>query len=86
MITFSLPSGALTEQDYGVVARHSCNSGYYLDGSVLRTCSGNGITAVGFWNGAEPSCRGKFQKLLSKLKLAFVQKLYLDYDNILATN
>ena len=44
--------------DYGSVASHSCDRGYYLDGNQLRNCVGGGAAGTtGFWDGAPPTCR-----------------------------
>ena len=41
---------------YGVSVTYSCNEGFYLSESSVRTCTGSGAT--GFWNGIEPECLG----------------------------
>lgn len=44
--------------DYGTNATFSCDSGYFLEGDVVRTCIGDGSDANGNWNGMTPQCTG----------------------------
>ena len=53
------PGIGATPQDYGAVARYTCNYGHYLDGDQIRNCVGDGTSIVGYWDGSEPSCIGK---------------------------
>ena len=53
------PGIRATPQDYGAVARYTCNSGYYLDGNQIRNCVGDGTSIAGNWDGSQPSCIGK---------------------------
>ena len=50
-----LPSGSLV---YGTVATHTCDSGHYLVGTSMRTCTGDDNSAVGYFNEEEPFCQG----------------------------
>ncbi|XP_064387965.1 uncharacterized protein LOC135336171 isoform X3 [Halichondria panicea] len=56
-VTITPAAGSSSSLDYGAVARHSCMNGYYLDGNVIRTCTGDGTTMLGLWDGSEPRCR-----------------------------
>ena len=52
------PGISATSQDYGAVARYTCNSGYYLDGNQIRNCVGDGTSIAGYWDGSQPLCIG----------------------------
>ena len=46
--------------DYGTTATYQCDSGYELTGGdTVRTCTGDGSSAEGQWNGTAPACLGK---------------------------
>ena len=46
--------------DYGTTATYQCDSGYELTGGdTVRTCTGDGSSPVGEWNGTLPVCAGK---------------------------
>ena len=46
--------------DYGTTATYQCDSGYELTGGdTVRTCTGDGSSPVGQWNGTTPNCTGK---------------------------
>ena len=55
------PSTDVSEPyDYGTTATYQCDSGYELTGGdTVRTCTGNGSSPVGQWNGTAPVCTGK---------------------------
>jgi len=44
--------------DYRTVAIHTCNEGYFREGNDLRTCTGDGLSTDGDWDGDRPTCRG----------------------------
>ena len=45
--------------DYGTTATYQCDSGYELTGGdTVRTCTGDGSSPVGQWNGTTPTCFG----------------------------
>ena len=50
-----LPSGSLV---YGTVATHTCDSGHYLVGRSMRTCTGDDNSAVDYFDEEEPFCQG----------------------------
>ena len=54
--------------NFGTVATHTCNEGFYLQGSNARTCSGDGSSVSGMWSGSAPVCAGKFTQVLFFLK------------------
>ena len=61
-LTYSTGSvEAIEDQyDYGTTATYQCNSGYELTGGdTVRTCTGDGSSPVGQWNGTTPLCTGK---------------------------
>ena len=39
---------------YGQRATYSCNTGYHLGGSSIRTCQ-----ATGMWSESAPTCQGR---------------------------
>ncbi len=43
----------------GTVATYSCDSGFALTGSEMRTCEVNGGNRIGVWSSTEPSCVGE---------------------------
>ena len=61
-LTYSTSSvEAIEDQyDYGTTAIYQCNSGYELTGGdTVRTCTGDGSSPLGQWNGTAPTCTGK---------------------------
>ena len=45
--------------DFGTIAAHTCNSGFFLEGAQLRTCEGDGsLTTSGRWSTIAPACSG----------------------------
>ncbi len=56
MITYSPDSNALF--DFGTTATHTCNDGFFREGSSTRTCGGDGSSVSGVWGGAAPMCAG----------------------------
>ena len=59
-------------QTFGSVATFTCNSGYMLQGSAIRTC------VLGGWTGTPPSC-GKWITVCS----CFIRFYALDQPNML---
>ena len=58
------PSGTTEPYDYGTIATYQCDSGYELTGGdTVRTCTGDGSSTMGQWNGAAPVCTGKANNL-----------------------
>ncbi|XP_064386521.1 uncharacterized protein LOC135335055 isoform X2 [Halichondria panicea] len=55
---FVYSSGSTTPPfDYGTTATYQCNDGYSLaSGDSVRTCTGDGTSTVGEWNGTAPVC------------------------------
>ena len=44
---------------YGTTATYQCDSGYELTGrDTVRTCTGDGSSPVGQWNGTASICLG----------------------------
>ena len=41
------------------MATYSCNTGFALIGNNTRTCTGNGSSTTGFFNGVAPTCQGE---------------------------
>ena len=57
MITYSINT---EPYDYGTTATYQCDSGYELrGGDTVRTCTDNGSSPVGRWNGIGPACAGE---------------------------
>ncbi|XP_064384964.1 uncharacterized protein LOC135333878 isoform X2 [Halichondria panicea] len=54
VITYSPDSNALF--DFGTTATHTCNDGFFREGSSTRTCGGDGSSVSGVWGGAAPMC------------------------------
>ena len=58
MVTYS--SDTTEPYDYRTTATYQCDSGYELTGGdTVRTCTGDGSSPVGQWNGTAPTCTGK---------------------------
>ena len=58
MIVYS--SDTTESYDYGTTATYQCDSGYELTGGdTVRTCTGDGSSPVGQWNGTILVCLGK---------------------------
>ena len=62
MITYS--EGTTSPFAFGTTATYSCYAGFYLAGTLFRTCIGSGSQSVGFWLGTEPECLGKQSELV----------------------
>ena len=44
---------------FATVATYICDSGFGIEeGTILRTCGGDGLTPNGTWTGTAPSCGG----------------------------
>ena len=57
MITYS--SDTTEPYDYETTATYQCDSGYELTGGdTVRTCTDDGSSPVGRWNGTAPICSG----------------------------
>ena len=41
-------------------ASHVCEEGYFLEGNQVRSCSGDGLSTIGNWNGETPICTGRY--------------------------
>ena len=55
-------SGSSAENDtyaFDVVATYSCDTGFYLVGNSLRTCTGDGSSTTGAFDGEAPFCEGE---------------------------
>ncbi len=44
---------------FAVVATYSCNTGFSLVGDNTRTCTGDGSTTTGSFDGEVPTCEGE---------------------------
>ncbi|XP_064395137.1 E-selectin-like [Halichondria panicea] len=54
-------SGSSAENDtyaFDVVATYSCDTGFYLVGNSSRTCTGDGSSTTGAFDGEAPFCEG----------------------------
>ena len=61
-LTYSTGSVETVEDQYGhgATATYQCDSGYELTGGdTVRTCTGDGSSPVGQWNGTASVCKGK---------------------------
>ena len=57
--TIAYSSDTTEPYDYGTTAMYQCDSGYELTGGdTVRTCTGDGSSSVGQWNGTAPNCTG----------------------------
>ena len=51
---------SMSQYVYGATATFQCDSGYELTGGdTVRTCTGDGSSPVGQWNGTATVCTGK---------------------------
>ena len=63
---FAIENGTITYSnnitdpyDYETTATYQCDSGYELTGGdTVRTCTGDGSSPVGQWNGSPSVCSG----------------------------
>ncbi len=46
--------------EFGTEAVYSCNTGFSLIGNSNRTCTGDGSSTTGSFNGVAPTCEGKY--------------------------
>ena len=42
--------------DFGTTATYSCSSGFRLNGNQSRECVGDGVSAIGIFDGSDPTC------------------------------
>ena len=55
--TINYPSGTTAPYDYETTATYQCNNGHvFTSGDSVRTCTGDGSTPSGQWDGAAPRC------------------------------
>ena len=59
VIIFRYPALA-TSLIFETQAFHSCDNGYYLQGSDIRNCISDRATSIGVWERNEPSCLGTY--------------------------
>ncbi len=45
---------------FGTVAMYGCNTGFSLVGNNNRTCTGDGSSTTGSFNGVAPICEGSY--------------------------
>ena len=63
IIDYSQSSNSV-RYSYGTTASYQCNSGYNrTGGDTERTCTGNGSTSSGRWDGTAPQCPRMFHYL-----------------------
>ena len=59
--TIDYPSGTTASYDYETIVRYQCNLGHVLtNGNRARTCSGDGSSPSGQWDGTAPQCPRMF--------------------------
>ena len=60
--TIDYSSGTTAPYDYGTTATYQCNYGHMLTsgGDRVRTCTGDGSSRSGRWNGTAPQCPRMF--------------------------
>ncbi len=46
---------------FNVLATYRCNTGFVLVGSNTRTCTGDGSSITGDFNGLAPTCEGEWR-------------------------
>ncbi len=64
--TIDYPSGTTTTYDYRITATYQCNDGHVLTtGDSVRTCSGDGSTPSGQWDGTAPGCPRMLKYIVS---------------------
>ncbi len=51
--------------DFGTAAVYICNTGFFLEGNMMRSCGGSEASIVGNWDGTDPTCSGMEPKLFS---------------------
>ncbi len=55
--TIDYSSGTTAPYDYETIATYQCNHGHVLtNGDSVNTCTGDGRSTVGEWDGAAPQC------------------------------
>ena len=57
-ITYSTSANTSGRYSYGTVATHTCDEGFFLEGSETRMCEGDGVNTLGTWSGSHPACSG----------------------------
>ena len=74
-ITFQFPDLATTPI-FGTEAFHSCNDGYYLQGTAVISCVDDGATSVGVWDRSQPCCIGRHTVMHVRIRDAIEQYNY----------
>ena len=44
--------------DLGTAAVYTCNTRFFLEGNMMRSCGGSEASIVGAWDGTDPRCSG----------------------------
>ncbi len=57
MISYSSPD-ITAPFDLGTAAVYTCNTGFFLEGNMMRSCGGSEASIVGAWDGTNPRCSG----------------------------
>ncbi len=57
-VTYTSAADGNGSYSFNVVARYSCNTGFSLVGNDARTCTGDGNSTTGDFDGVVPTCEG----------------------------
>ncbi len=59
-VIYSAATDGVGNYVFNVTANHSCYTGFSLVGDNTRTCSGDGSSINGAFDGVAPTCEGKY--------------------------
>ncbi len=52
------------ELEFGTQALYGCDTGFSLVGNITRTCTGDGSSTTGAFDGEAPTCEGKHLRIM----------------------
>ena len=59
---------------FAVVATYSCDTGFHLVGNDSRTCTGDGSSIIGAFDGAASTCQRELHSFILHTYIFFFQK------------
>ena len=64
-VTYTFTANGNGSYPFNSVATYSCDTGFSLVGNSNRTCTGDGSSITGAFNGVAPTCQGIYILLYS---------------------
>ena len=71
-VSYSNVPGQNNSYAFNVEATYSCDTGFSLVDNNTRTCTGDGSSTTGSFNGEAPTCEGELMKTLNCIYTLFI--------------